>query len=221
MKTGHVMRDGNIVEVPVRLCRGVYVREGTYDDAVVKELRTYSHMDVKDKVFLDIGANIGAVSRWALDQGASKVISVEPEPNNLELLRVNARGAKIIPAAVVSKPKGKIPLYLSTTGKNPGNTSTMPFKGRTIVQVKAVGFMDLLETYRPEVLKIDCEGAEYEFLMALPSFVKQVTMEIHLNKPDWRKEQAPRIVKLFNRWKVVKEPIIGEQNWHTTGAWRR
>lgn len=43
----------------------------------------------KGDIVLDCGANIGTFTRKALDSGASKVISIEPAPENLECLRRN------------------------------------------------------------------------------------------------------------------------------------
>ena len=43
----------------------------------------------KGDVVLDVGANIGAYTREALDEGASVVIAIEPGPENVACLRRN------------------------------------------------------------------------------------------------------------------------------------
>jgi FkbM family methyltransferase len=56
-------------------------------------------------IVLDCGANVGVYTRKALDAGASKVIAIEPAPENLECLRRNFR-AEIAAGRVVVYPKG-------------------------------------------------------------------------------------------------------------------
>jgi FkbM family methyltransferase len=56
-------------------------------------------------VVLDCGANVGVYTRKALDAGASKVIAIEPAPENLECLRRNFK-AEIRQGRVVIYPKG-------------------------------------------------------------------------------------------------------------------
>jgi FkbM family methyltransferase len=58
-----------------------------------------------DEVLLDLGAHIGCVSRYALDQGMPKVIAVEMLPDNIPLLRHNTESVypgrvEVIHAAV-------------------------------------------------------------------------------------------------------------------------
>ncbi len=59
------------------------------EDAILKVIDFIGHNADKCPVFLDIGANIGTHSIFALHNGFSKAICVEPEPNNFMLLRVN------------------------------------------------------------------------------------------------------------------------------------
>jgi FkbM family methyltransferase len=54
---------------------------------------------------LDAGANVGVFTRKALWSGASKVIAIEPAPENLECLRRNF-AAEIADGRVVLYPKG-------------------------------------------------------------------------------------------------------------------
>jgi len=56
-------------------------------------------------VVLDCGGNIGVFTRKALDHGASKVIAIEPAPENLECLRRNF-AAEISSGRVVVYAKG-------------------------------------------------------------------------------------------------------------------
>ncbi len=65
-------------------------REGTYDHYVMKEInRSYGRLDVEGHIVLDVGANIGCFSCWALQHNASHVIALEPEINNFRMLQLN------------------------------------------------------------------------------------------------------------------------------------
>ena len=76
-----------------------FVFNGRYnsfpDAVVVREIWCENVYEVFDGDFtdtgivVDIGANIGSFSLYAASLGAKKVIAVEPEPHNLELLRQN------------------------------------------------------------------------------------------------------------------------------------
>lgn len=202
---------------------GLYVRSDTTDVGIIKEInRAYGWLNIKGKRVLDIGANIGAFSRFALDREASHVCSYEPDPENFLLLTRNAVGATMICAALVSTDEPFVDFYKTTSGKNPGNYSTVPFKGRTVITVNASNFNKILDAYKPQAIKMDCEGAEYDLMTCqLPDSVEEIAMEIHLNKKRWRKDLAPKLIALFDNWECVKKPLITDKNWHTVCGWRR
>jgi FkbM family methyltransferase len=200
------------------------LREGTYDAEIVKEINSaYGWMDVEGKVVLDIGACFGAATLKFLENGAKLVIAVEPEPDNVKQLMKNTRKYRdrvVVLQAAVGEKAGEAALYINA-GINTGGHSLHVKRGRSSLRVRLLGFRDLLAEHRPAVVKIDCEGAEHDFLTKpLPSYVKQVAMEIHLNKKRWRANFAT-IVALFKGWKVVKQPKCTENNWHTIGGYKR
>lgn len=199
-----------------------YLRDGTYDAEIAKEIKSaYGWMNVKDQVVLDIGACFGAAAVAFVELGARHVICVEPEPDNLKQLKRNTQGmpVTIVPGAVTASEK-TAELYLNA-GINTGGHSLHVKRGRSSLSVSGLPFRTLLKTHKPSRLKVDCEGAEYDFVTEpLPRYVKQVAMEIHLNKKIWR-ERAEALVGLFADWEVIKAPNIGPRNWHTIGGWSR
>jgi len=78
-------------------------------DALIYDLaeqkRTSTAMDFTPAIRFGAGANIGVFTRKALWAGASKVIAIEPGPENLECLRRNFP-AEIADGRVVLYPKG-------------------------------------------------------------------------------------------------------------------
>ena len=205
---------------------GIWTREGTYDSRIIEEIKpTYSWMDVEGKVVMDVGACFGAFSVWASRQKASSIIAYEPVIENYEVLLKNSlEFPNILPInkALIDGFTDSIDFYLPKNRNNMGASSAFVKNGREKITVDAVNFLHELHKYKPSVLKIDCEGGEYDILrIPLPNFVKQVTVEIHLTKKEWRNYKSTKLLKLFQGWKVHKEPVIGEKNWHTIGAWYR
>ena len=205
---------------------GIWTREGTYDSRIIKEIKaTYSWMDVEGKVVMDVGGCFGAFSVWASRQKASSIIAYEPATQNYEVLLKNSlEFPNILPInkALIDGFTDSIDFYLPKNRNNMGCASAFVKGGREKITVNSINFLQELHKYKPSVLKIDCEGGEYDILrIPLPNFVKQVTVEIHLKKIEWRNYKSTKLLKLFQGWKVHKEPVIGEKNWHTIGAWYR
>ncbi len=207
--------------------RGIQCRKDTYDSYVVNEIpRSYGMLDVNGKIVFDIGANIGAFSVWASDHGAKLIVAFEPEPYNFEMLQINSSKIEGSYAthkiALITGDDADIDLWLAPSGKNPGNSSLTKRRGRISTKVATGNFYYMLEQYKPEVIKMDVEGAEFDLLAyGLPSHVKQIAMEIHLQGKDFFK-CASYIVTQFNNWECIKEPVLdNDRLWQTLGAWKR
>ena len=121
-----------------------------------------------DDVIVDIGGHIGAFAHACLVRGAGRVIICEPEPDNLELLRQNlARWGdrvEVIPAAVW--PAGEFAPCLAPP-VNPYDTCqfSMVFReGGTAVPTITLDEVIARGGSHIRLLKLDCEGAEYEIL---------------------------------------------------------
>jgi len=211
-------------------------RVGTYDHYVMKEInRSYGQLDVEGRVVLDIGANIGCFTCWALQRKPLHVISLEPEINNFKMLSLNASpydaDTSEIPytlynAALRSGASGTGEMYLSKTGKNPGNSSTTPRRGRVAVPISFMG-VDTLKNKHPviDVAKIDCEGAEYEFIQsfigAYPD-LRQVALEIHIN--GFGLDQAEELhTFMLSEGFTAKIPprLDNESLWQTLATYER
>jgi len=119
-------------------------------------------------VIVDVGGHIGAFAYACLSRGAGRVITCEPEPSNVELLRQNlARWGdrvEIIPAAVW--PAG-IPAPNLSPPPDPANTCqySMVFReGGSPVPTITLEEVIVRAGGRVRLLKLDCEGAEYPIL---------------------------------------------------------
>lgn len=205
--------------------KGYQIRSGTMDDYVVNELRTYRHLPIVagDRV-LDVGANIGVFTKHAVQMGAKAVLAIEPDPDNFGLLDANAgHAARLLQAAVVRGDKTDVILYLNK-GKNKGLHSTVPTRGRDEITVRAVKWEFILRTFQPNKIKIDCEGAEYEWLAPkeLPACVEGVILEYNLTR-KYERAAATRVHQEFldAGFTCTKPPTFHTRGWATMACYIR
>jgi FkbM family methyltransferase len=162
--------------------------------------RSYRDLQInKEDVVFDIGGNIGAFAAWAAPKCA-KVITFEPDADNFEVLTQNTMllpNVTAYNAALVGHNNPTVEFFTNDTGRNKGLHSLVVTGGRTRHVVNARNFQDMLNIYRPTVIKCDIEGGEYDLLLdkPLPEYVRELAIEIHLQKIIWRRDQGPRLVE--------------------------
>lgn len=162
-----------------------------WDYAIFHEifnLQEYYHDKVRKindgDIVVDLGGNIGVFNRWAYSQGASKVISFEPDKRYFKLLSLNADPISILFNAAISDKIGEIELFESS---HLGGSATHQFsdylrkykvRTYTLDYLFETGLID-----RIDFLKIDIEGAEIEALNGISDEnlkkVKTISMEYH------------------------------------------
>jgi len=211
------------MELLVHPATGLRYRKGSQDLFMIRELRSYLDLEpTSSDVILDVGACFGSITSWARSLG-SKVIAVEPHPVNFELLSLNApHDTDNLRAACVADYRSEVILYVNR-GSNGGLHSTTPHRGREEIIVPTVKFSKLLRDHRVNKIKMDCEGAEYELLLAkLPNRVTHLAVEIHLTKKDWR-SNGPRLHDwlLAQGFIALRQPRFDNRAWATFGTYRR
>lgn len=119
---------------------------------------------VHGKTVLDIGANIGDSSLFFALRGASRVVALEPSYSNFlilqENIRLNGLDTKIIPLHFGVSAKDctiKLPENLSGAMVNAVND-----RSTDGIDVEMISIEKIINRYNPQVIKIDCEGCEYE-----------------------------------------------------------
>lgn len=208
---------------------GIWIRPRTFDRQIVRESRQYIRLaPTADDVLLDIGANIGAVSSRFLAAGVSKVVAVEPEPDNFAMLMRNlsyyANRIVALQTAVAAE-DGARQLWLNA-GRNKGMHSLVRQPKRRSILVPTVTLRFLIETYNPSLIKLDIEGGEYELaetLRALPARVRGIALELHLGRGSWRSVAAPSLIRDLGDQGFLadKAPRLGCGNPCTLGIWLR
>jgi FkbM family methyltransferase len=137
--------------------------EGTYD------VRGVPGMDARH--IIDIGAHIGTASIYfASKSPKARIIACEPLPANYQLLETNIRinglqdRIQTLPIAISNRPS----IVKLRVGETSGTSwiDDDPGEARS-VRVRALTLRQLLDDYSIstcDLLKLDCEGAEYSIL---------------------------------------------------------
>jgi len=172
----------------------LFVLEETYLDKLYDG-------DYHGNFVIDVGGYIGETALFFAQRGARRVFCVEPAPDNLRLLEQNISQSSfkdkivIIRAAILDK-DGIVEFYIDNQIHHSyhvadyhefmKNYTREPSK----YNVQAMSFQSLLEytgLEEVDVVKLDCEGSEYDILLGTPDSVlkrvRKYIIEYH-NGPD-------------------------------------
>lgn len=170
----------------------IIYRAGTSDEAIIQtifvERKDYCFPPgIKPKIIFDIGANIGvATVIMANLYPEAKIYAFEPERENYELLEKNVShypNVKTFEAGLGDRMCSRV-LFKSDDSKNLGGYSThIKGKGQIADDAATILKTKIIEEKfgTPDLIKIDCEGAEYEILSDFEHLdkVKWITGELH------------------------------------------
>jgi FkbM family methyltransferase len=164
---------------------------------------------------VDIGAAHGAFALTAARAGASRVIAVEPSPDTFALLGENLRrnGAARVETyrTAVGATDGTASLALSPRGGVENSTAARA-PGLPRIDVPMTRLASLFETAkirRCDYLKLDCEGGEFDALLAASDAtlarVERICLEYH---DDVCAHSSPELVARLERagFTVRREP---------------
>lgn len=144
-------------------------RQGDIFGVFVNE--EYGLVDVKDRTVIDCGAAIGDSTIYFAIKGARRVLGFELDPQISKVAEDNLRLNGVNSAYILNAGCGKDGTYML-------NNDT--------IQIPIFSLRTIVERFQVEdgsILKIDCEGCEYEFLLnesneTLSRF-SQIIMEYH------------------------------------------
>lgn len=173
----------------------ITIRQNIVDAHIVQEtfIRKQYHVPVSDGVVVDIGGYIGDFSLYAVKYlGAKKVIVCEPIIENLEILRQNIINNNysdkiIVVNKAVSRTGGDITLNVKINGDevhasgykySDDNTEKRKVPSITVSELFNIYKLDFVD-----LLKIDCEGEEYNILLNMPDIlfnkINHIVFEFH------------------------------------------
>ncbi|MBI5630335.1 MAG: FkbM family methyltransferase [Elusimicrobia bacterium] len=209
-----------------RLPDGGRLRYRPHDQCVISEIYEQgiyrgSRPYLAGQTVVDVGAHIGVFTLYAARQvgPSGRVVSVEPDPKNLELLKANIAlndcgNVQVLPAALSSRAgSGKL-FVADKSSDNPAANTLHETPGRRAIMVDVRTLDDTLEGVpRIDHLKLDVEGAELAVLeggeRALAR-TSRVIMELHPSRVapdrvlDWLTARG------FDCQTLCKEPLIAE-----------
>ena len=188
-------------------------------DMIVDCLKNYliPEVDYTDKVCLDLGANVGGFSRIAIDQGAYMAFAVECNPRNVAKMQstfYDELKFKLIDAAVSGTDDEELSFYIADTSKKAHCSSSL-IKRRgsgwgnpNQVTVKNINIKTLLEAYRPDIVKIDIEGAEYGIIEQVLEYSPDFLF-IELHAGAMKELMEPTLQMLRDHYETYNiEPVI-------------
>ncbi|MHA1711937.1 MAG: FkbM family methyltransferase, partial [Candidatus Freyarchaeota archaeon] len=133
---------------------------------------------------LDIGSNIGYFPMIELEAGASHVIAVEPIPISFKCLQLNLRRyhdrTTLVNAAVVEDDRDSVEMYVPRElGGFRLNNARVSDGGDLVVKARNIN--DLVEQFRPHMIRMDIEGYEWRLLGVLndSSCILAIDLETH------------------------------------------
>jgi len=156
--------------------------------------------NLKNKVVVDVGANIGAFSILAAKQGAI-VYAFEPYPANYEMLLKNIKHNHVenlihpFPVAIGKKRVAKLYLHPTRSDWASLDISLNELKEDDYVMVSVVSLKSVFESEKIDncfFLKLDCEGAEKEIIeeiiAGLYKKIHFISGEFHYSNSETQKE---------------------------------
>jgi FkbM family methyltransferase len=156
---------------------------------------------------IDIGAGIGDYTLYAaMMQPNSKVFSFEPYPESFVLMQENLRLNVITNVQVFDEAIGAASgeLILDLTGGEPLQIQSHLKKAVSVKQSLSVSSLSLADALARlglescDLLKLDCEGAEYSILFGTPQpvleHIRRIVMEYHDNLIQYNHSDLTRFL---------------------------
>lgn len=214
----------------------IYGRHGTLDFNEVSEVRAYDKLlEFDGKQAVDVGGHVGCFALLAKLRGGEVVAAVEPNDESAIIYEMNT-GVTPIRAAMMTDAADMVPFRKVIKGTPARSSAVLKLFGATTVMVPSVHPRMVYGQARPDIIKADCEGAEYDILInaEMPSSVTQVVVEFTRGRPVLfgdRLVQASELYSavddVFDSWECVKHPgwpsddDVNQYNEVSLGGWRR
>ena len=179
----------------------------------------------KDKIFYDVGANVGMYSIFAAIYSEVRVFSFEPESSNFQILNqnihINSLSKQITAYPIgISNSLSLTKLYLSSWVQG-GSHSTVGekldhnlkefnpiFEQGTL----SVSLDDLISQFQlpvPNYLKVDVDGIEYKIIESSKNILKNKNLESILIEINPSRKEDKEIIEILmeNDFKYEKKQI--------------
>lgn len=190
-----------------------YVIPPLFNDYSLVDEGLYEYNDVKlnkDDVVLDLGANMGSFSVYAVSKGCIPY-AFEPTPESIEIVKkhseLNGGRINIEPYAVADK-CGETALYLNSYSSGGNSIALGGGSKSNCIMVKTITvdeFVDLARLERVDFIKADIEGAERLMLQGAQDTLKKYAPKLALctyHLPDDKEVLTDLILKANPNYKI-------------------
>jgi FkbM family methyltransferase len=210
---------GRSVTLELRNGAKYQVRAGTTDLAAINEaamlnpyLRSPYIVLPEDAMVIDIGANIGDFTiQVARRCPRGRIVAVEPITANVRMIETQIALNRVSHVQTVRAALGAT--CTNTALAVAGMTSRISEHADDAEAVAMITLERLMDDYSIEtvdLLKLDCEGAEWDILPAAESVlprIKQIAMEFHCERgwtagklADWLRAQGFAVAHTSGSW---------------------
>ncbi len=184
----------------------------------VKNSYMLNKKEVKDKIVVDVGANLGIFSVMAAMSGAKKVYAFEPIPETLAILKKtvakNYLENVILPIeTAIGNVEGSIDIKYDGSGDQTA-TISLDDKKKNLRKIRITMLDTILKTEEVSFIKIDTEGYETEVLLGAKNIIKKYKPILSFSayhKPE-DKEKLPQILKSIRNDYRITLVNYGEDN---------
>ncbi len=163
-----------------------------YDWVIEENAREIAKNEFRpNDVILDIGAHVGTYGIQALAAGAGMCVFVEPVPRNLKHLyrNISRFGVEsrsvVLPYLCAVEESRPVTAEIYACNGNSGQYSMLYKPGirQETITCQTIDLQKLVYIFSPNILKMDIEGAEWEFL-AYGAFYVYRMLDISLHALD-------------------------------------
>lgn len=177
----------------------------------------YDFLKVKNETVVDIGTNIGDTAIYFCIQGAKRVIALEPYPYTASLAKKNVDTTSF---------KDKIVILNAGYGKDgeieidtefiPSNASAIK-ESLNGIPIKVFSLMSIVSKYNitKGILKMDCEGCEYNLLEEDDEILKKFSMfqiEFHKGSDNLIKKLQNCGFKVgYDQYSYINDSTLSEK----------
>jgi FkbM family methyltransferase len=172
---------GHLVEVAIPGVRTqVLLRAGTSDVPIFEQIFVHGQYDVslgfEPRSILDAGANIGlAAVFFANRYRDARILAVEPDRRNFELLVQNTRDYPKIKAIHAGLWSRRVPLRIVNPGDEPWAFRLEEGRdGESIAAITVEAAMEALDAGRIDLLKLDIEGSELDVMRHSQAWIERI-----------------------------------------------
>ena len=150
-----------------------------------------------NSIVLDVGAHIGSFALYAAFNGAKKIYAFEPNAEAygcmLQNIERNELGGTIVPFrfAVTGKSNETVRIPIAASPQNHLSRQAIEDEDKNYESVGAISLNDILikeDISCIDLLKLDCEGSEYDIIAATDAAtfakVREIILEYHDNRVE-------------------------------------